>query len=82
MSPLLMVGIISRFNLAMISGIVSPGNHIDQAIRGLMSVIARMYAKENFLFKVGREGILHVRLSEHSFSHHGHSGHKCLLVPL
>jgi hypothetical protein len=64
MSPLLMVGIISRFNLAMISGIVSPVNHAKQAIRGQMSVLARKVAQEKFPF----EGILHARLSENSFS--------------
>jgi hypothetical protein len=61
MSPLLMVGIISRFNLAMISGMVSPVNHAKQAIRGQM----RKVAQEKFSF----EGILHARLSENSFSH-------------
>ena len=71
MRPLLMVGIKSRLNLAMISGTVSPVNHIKQAIRGHMSALDRKVAQEKFSFdEVGREGIMHASLSVHSFSHH------------
>lgn len=71
MSPLLIVGTKSLFNLAMISGAVSPVNQIRKAIKARMSLHAKLVCNRRFLIaKVGAEGVLPVTLSELSFSYH------------